>query len=675
MDAWTSSHDPTGPTLILPLSLRGRDLRLEKLRPARPKHLPYYRSMHEGSIAPKTSRFSGVASLCIIVAGLYFAREVLVPIAVALLFTFLLAPLVNRLEHMHVPRVGAVLFVVLLAFALIGGIGWTISSQAADLAGNLGEYKGDIEHRINEIKLSYVHGALAQATRTLTEVAQDVATSQPAGVAGTNTLPTGTESDPLAVRITSAPQSSTSTIEIVESALLILAPLMQSLIVVIFVIFMLIQREDLRDRLIRLVGHGSLTLTTRALDDAGTRVSGYLVAQSMINVSVGIVLGIGLYLLHVPNGPLWGLLCALLRFIPYIGIWIGAALPLILSIVVPEGAYAARPFLTAGLFVGVEALASNIIEPYLLGAKTGLSPLAILVAAVFWSWLWGPVGLLLSTPLTVVLAVVGRYVAPLRFLDVLLGDEPVLELHERYYQRLLAGHAEEAAKMLDDFAKGHSAEELYSRILLPALRLTEQDSTHGRLDDELAENILHFMREHLALHAPKERKEPIPGQTNQHLPEGCVINIACLAAHDEADEIAGLMFVNLLNEQGYCATQFATDTLAGEAMETIERTRVELVVISALPPGATSHARYLCKRLAPKFPELRLLIALWTATGDIGKARKRISDNPAVKIATQLSEALEVVRQMVQPLLIRIGDAAAEESKNGPQPAPLNPVS
>jgi predicted PurR-regulated permease PerM/methanogenic corrinoid protein MtbC1 len=628
--------------------------------------------MPPDGITPKSSRFTTAASLCIIIAGLYFGRDVFVTIAVALLLTFLLAPLVKRVERMHVPRIGAVLVVVVLAFAVIGGVGWTISSQAADLAGKLNDYKGDIESRIKAIKLNYVHGALAQATRTLTQVAQDVATSQPSTSGAAVHSQPGTLDNPMAVRITSTPQVADGAVEVLENALLILAPLMQSLIVVVFVIFMLIQREDLRDRLIRLLGNRSLTLTTQALDDAAKRVSGYLLAQSMINVSVGIVLGTGLYLLHVPNGPLWGLLCALLRYIPYIGIWIGAALPLILSVVVPEGAYAARPFLTAGLFIGVEVIASNVIEPFLLGAKTGLSPLAILIAAVFWSWLWGPVGLLLSTPLTVVLSVVGRYVPPLRFLDVILGDEPVLELHERYYQRLLAEDAEEAEGMLEDYMKDHSAEELYSRILMPALQLTEQDNVRGSLDDERTETIRHAMREHVELHSPHEKKNPIPGQPDHQLPDGCVINIMCLAAHDEADEIAGLMLVNLLKQQGYCATHFTADTLAGEAMETITRTKTDLVVISALPPGATSHARYLCKRLEPKFPDIRLLVGLWTATDDLEKARTRISSNPNLKLVSSLPEALEGIRQMAQPLLIRIGDATAVESHEAPEPAPVN---
>ena len=228
-------------------------------------------------------------------------------------------------------------------------------------------------------------------------------------------------------------------------------------------------------RIIRLVGHGQLTLTTQALNDAATRISRYLMAQSGINGAYGLIMGVGLYFIHIPNAPFWGLLCALLRFVPYLGIWIAAAFPVILSFVVPDGNYAARPLLTIGLFVVMEVLTSNLAEPLLFGSSTGVSPLAILVAAVFWTWLWGLPGLLLSTPLTVLLAVAGKYVPQLAFLDVLLGDQPVLEPPERYYQRLLAEDPEEAEDLIEEFEKTHSTEELYTLMMLPALQMTERD--------------------------------------------------------------------------------------------------------------------------------------------------------------------------------------------------------
>ncbi len=304
-------------------------------------------------------------------------------------------------------------------------------------------------------------------------MAKEVVTTQPDN-AGQTWASRGTKDNPVAVEIASSPETPTA-LQTVSSALEIISPMAQFMVVIVFVVFMLIQREDIRDRVIRLVGHGQLTVTTRALDEAATRISRYLAAQSAVNSAYGILVAIGLYLIHIPNAPLWGLLCALLRFVPYVGIWIGAIFPIILSVVMPEGYYAARPFLTLGLFALLEIVAANAVEPLLFRDRTGLSPLAILVAAVFWTWLWGGLGLLLSTPLTVLLAVAGKYVPQLAFLDILLGDQPVLSPPERYYQRLLAEDAEEAEDLLDEFEKDRNREQLFSQIMLPALIMAQRD--------------------------------------------------------------------------------------------------------------------------------------------------------------------------------------------------------
>lgn len=615
-------------------------------------------------IAPKASRYLALASSVVVIAALYFARDVLVPLAVALLLTFLLTPMVHRVERMGVPRVLAVLMVVIFSFAILTGIGWLISNQATDLAIKLGDYQGDIERKIDNVRRSMGRGALGQATRAIDQMAKDVATSQPSGnPASPSWLNRGTANNPMAVQITYAPEAS-STFTTIGNALEFVAPMAQSLIVVVFVIFMLIQREDIRDRVIRLVGHGKLTVTTQALDDAATRISRYLMAQSGINGIYGIVIGAGLYFIHVPNAPLWGLLCALLRFIPYLGIWIAAACPIILSLVVPDGYYAARPFLTIGLFVVVELIAANVAEPLLFGSSTGLSPLAILVAAVFWTWLWGGVGLLLSTPLTVLVAVAGKYVPQLAFLDVLLGDQPVLEPPERYYQRLLADDPEEAEDLLEEFEKDHSGEEIYSLVMLPALRMTERDFRLGVLDDHRHEFIAQIMKDQVEARRRPSSQNPTPGQPPEVIPKDCIVNVVCIPAHDEADEIAGLMLVNLLQEQGYGASCISAESLVSERTDRAVESKLDLVVISATPPAAVAHARHLCKRIHVKSPETRILVGLWNATGDLEKAQKRMACAPDVRLVTKFHEALAMIRQMVQPLLIRDAAPPAE-----PQPA------
>jgi predicted PurR-regulated permease PerM len=669
--------------------------------------------MARDDAAPKTSKFIALASVCVVVGALYLAREVMIPLAVAILLTFLLAPLVHRIERLRVPRVPAVLIAVIFSFVLIGLFGWLVSSQLRDLADKIVGYRGEIAQRIDSIRNSFGHGPFARLAQTIDQEAQHIAaSSQPDGTDAAGKPPAvGTAENPMSVVVTSTQTSAYGKLQDIEDALSSFAPVAKILIIIVLVIFMLVQREDLRDRMIRLVGQGQLTITTQALDDAAGRVSRYLLAQSMINGAYGLAVGIGLFVLHVPNAPLWGLLCAVLRFIPYVGVWIGALFPIILSLVAPGG-YFARPILTIALFAGLELVVGNVIEPMLYGSSTGVSSMAILVAAVFWTWLWGGVGLLLSTPLTVVLAVMGKYVPQMAFLDVLLGDQPVLEPYERYYQRLLADDAEEAEDLIEDFGKTHTTEETYRMVLLPAMQTAERDKAQGRLEAGRHEFILQSIKDHIeteretfrVAEAEAEKKtdaerlkadaqraadlangattgEKKDATASQQaadaivarpfaIPKDCTVNVLCLAAHDEADEIASLMLSHLLEEQGYCTHTVSSHALASEMVESVEKLHADIVVVSALPPGALAHARYICKRLHAKYPEMRIVVGLWNAKGDLAKARSRIASAESVEITATFPDVLRIVHQMAQPLLIRAGEgegAKEEESagKNG----------
>jgi predicted PurR-regulated permease PerM len=609
--------------------------------------------MPQSDAGAKPSRFLAIVSIGVIVAGLYFARDVMIPVAVALLLTFLLTPLVHRLERLRLPRIPAVLISVALSFGILGGIGWLISDQATDLAIKISSYQGDIERKIQNLHRSFGHGALAKATDSINQMAKAVATSQPTEISGSeNWLNRGTTENPVAVEIKAVPESS-SGFTILGDVLQFVAPMGQTVIVVVFVIFMLIQREDIRDRFIRLMGHGRLSVTTRALDDAATRISRYLLAQSGINGAFGLIIATGLYLIGIPNAPLWGLLCALLRFIPYLGVWIGAVFPIVLSFVVPDGYYAARPFLTIGMFVLLEIVAGNVIEPLLFGSRTGVSPLAILVSAVFWTWLWGGIGLLLSTPLTVLLAVAGKYVPHLEFLDVLLGDQPVLSPPERYYQRLLAEDPEDAEDLLEEFEKTRTPADMYAQIMLPALKMMERDRRRGVIDESEGNMIVQVMRSQAeALHG-SPADVPAQGDTPPIISKDCVVRVVCLPARDSADEIAGLMLVNLLNLQGYSAISTPAGTLASEMVESIATLKADLVIVSSTPPGAVAHAQYLCKKIRARFPEIRLLVGIWNADGNLERLRKRLSDDARLQVVNKLDEAPAVIHQMVQPLLMR----------------------
>jgi predicted PurR-regulated permease PerM len=624
-----------------------------------------------------------MASACVVVAALYLGREFLVPVAVAILLAFLLAPVVNAVERLHFPRVPAVITVVLLTFIIMGSVGWLIYNQLEDFAGKVTSYEGQIREQAQSLQKNFFSGPLGKISEEFDKVAKSVATSMPDGMAvGAR----GTPGNPVSVAVQSVDSPRQDAVQVIGSALNIVAPLAQTVIIVVFVVFILLQHEDLRDRLIRLIGHGQLTLTTQALDEAATRVSRYLLRQTLINVSIGVIIGFGLFILGIPNAPLWGLLCGLLRFIPYVGIWIGALFPILLSLVVHPGHAGIWPLLTIGLFVVIELTTGNFIEPYIYGASTGVSALAILLAAAFWTWVWGGAGLLLSTPLTVVLVVLGKYVPRMEFLNILLGDQPVLEPYERYYQRLLADDSEEAETLLEEFEKTRTTEKLYSDILLPALQLAKNDHARGSLHDRRMDFIIQEMRDHIEMRRQRDltqrQAEIAEGQLNNeqskakpdsegalnrqisvnakedllNVPIGHTINVLCVPAQDEPDEIAGLMITHLLEMRGYTTQCLTAAVLAGELVESITKFGADLVVISALPPRAVSHARYLCLRLQARFAKIPMLVGVWALQGDAKQMRDRISRSNSVQLAVNLADAVSSVHQMIQPMLVHNGD-------------------
>ena len=377
---------------------------------------------------PVIPRLVQIAAAIVIIFSLRYAKEVLIPIALAVLFSFLLAPLVRRVEKIKVGRVSAVLLVVLMAFAIIGGIGLVVGAQLRDLMGKLPAYTETIEKTVDRLKTrGKVMSTLSKAADRMTH---DVSSSQPA-TATDETRKAG--SDPSPATQPMKVQLIPATPPALEMAYSTFGPVLDLLatafIVVVLCIFMLLDREGLRDRLIRLVSHGQLNVTTQAMDDAATRVSRYLEMQALTNGTYGILVSIGLYFIGVPNPLLWGMMAGLLRFLPYIGPWLGGSIPALLSFITLG---ATRGFLTVGMYAALEIILSSVVEPWLYGTHTGVSSIAILVAAIFWAWEWGTVGLLLATPLTVLLVVLGKHVPALEFLSVMLGDEPVFDPPTRY---------------------------------------------------------------------------------------------------------------------------------------------------------------------------------------------------------------------------------------------------
>ncbi|WP_245484278.1 AI-2E family transporter, partial [Mesorhizobium sp. M7A.F.Ca.CA.004.06.1.1] len=499
---------------------------------------------------PRTS-LPNVAAIVTTVAALYFGREVFLPIAIALLLTFALAPLVSALKKIGIPRIAAVIASVLGAFAALGLFSFIVATQVSELAQNIPVYQTNILTKIRSLKETGVGGGiLARLSQVVERVGQEIDRQDA-------TLPAAAPEKPAREPVPVEIVARERPLQVLQNIVgPLISPLGSAGLIIVVVIFMLLEREDLRDRFIRLVGYGDLHRTTEALQDAAKRVGRYLLMQLVVNIVYAVPIAIGLWALGIPNALLWGLLALALRFVPYIGPIIGMLLPLFLALAVAPGW--SLVLWTAALFVVMELITGNIIEPWLYGSRTGLSPLAIIVAAIFWTWLWGPLGLILSTPLTVCLVVLGRHVPQFEFLDVLFGNEPVLEPHARLYQRLLAGDPEEATDHAEEMLEEKYLVEFYDKVAIPALLLGEQDRVRGVMGDlqrrqvaasalVLVANLDDSAQEEAGEEeAPPEAAEASDdgdpnGEDETDLPDGTDMSVLCAGGRGELDDAAAAM--------------------------------------------------------------------------------------------------------------------------------------
>lgn len=436
----------------------------------------------------------------------------------------------------------------------------------------------------------------------------------------------------------------------------ILAPLERTGIVVIFTVFMLLKREDLRNRLLRLAGVGQLNLMTQALDDAAARVSRYILMQLLVNAGFGALFGVGLYLIGVPNAALWGVVAGIFRIVPYVGTMVAAALPVALSLAVFDGWL--RPLVVFLLVMVLELVIGNFLEPWLYGAHVGISSLALLVTAVFWTVLWGPSGLILSTPLTVCVVVLGRYFPQLSFLHVLLGDEPALAAEAQLYQRLLAMDQLEAEGIVSHFMKGKSLVELYDSVLIPALSMAEQDRHKGAIDVAREEFLFLSVNEIIAEFSeyqltdgssqkpPAETSAPAP-EMPEKLPKG---RILCFPAHDRADEVTASMLAQLLEHRGLAALAFPiVGPSLSEVIALMEVGDNDVVCISALPPYALAPAQAMYKQIREKSSKIKVMVCVWGYGGDADKIKARFGGTQRDRVSTSLAEALTNIQQLGCP--------------------------
>ncbi|MCC2666024.1 MAG: hypothetical protein K0S35_3946 [Geminicoccaceae bacterium] len=585
--------------------------------------------MPMGTAAPPASPAAMVAAIVVVVGALYLGRDILIPLALAILLSFMLAPVAIRLRRLGLGRIPAVIAIVLLLFVALAGLGAIVANQAVHLADNLPRYEWNLRSKIRDLRIAIPSGGIVERTsEMLRDLGQELEEA---------TAPEEPQAPPLrTLRELGGP---------------LVAPIATAGLVVVFVIFMLLQREDLRDRVIRLLGASDVARATEAMDDAAKRISRYLLMQLVINVLYGIPVGVGLYFLGVPNPVLWALLATVLRFVPYVGPVIAALFPIALSFAVAPGW--TLPLLTIALFVTLELFSNNVLEPWLYGSSTGLSPVAVLVAAVFWTTLWGPAGLLLSTPLTVCLVVLGRHVPQLGFFHVLLGDEPALPPELKFYQRLLARDPEEATELAEEYLEDESLDKLYDAVIMPALALAEQDRLRGSLDRETVREIA---QDTIGVVEELAEEEPAPDEAAAVADLGTIL---CIGARNALDEAAAALLVHLLQRDGRSARPVAHEAVAGRNLAQLERAGVALICLSYVNPGATQHAHRLTRRLRQHFgPEVRIMVGLWTAPAAAEGREEPLRAMGADLLATSLAQAVRQIAESAEPAQPEVPSAA-----------------
>ena len=522
------------------------------------------------------------------IGGLYFGRDIFIPFALAILLAFALAPIVNGLRRLRVPRLPAVLIVVVCAIIAIGGIGYVVAMQLIKLGQEIPNYQQTMTQKIHALKISGERGGVVDRVATTIEGLSKEISGEKQETFDERLGEGGKPRQPVPVSVQAPPRSPLEVLQTVVGPLI--RPLAIAGIVIVFVIFVLLERDDLRDRFIKLVGSGDLRQSTRALEEAASRVSSYLLMQLLVNVSYGVPIGVGLYLIGVPNAVLWGVLAVILKFVPFLGPVLAALLPAILAFAIDPG-WSMLLWVIA-LFVAMEVISGNVIEPLLYGSSAGLSSLSIIVATIFWTTLWGPIGLVLATPLTVCLSVIGRYVPRLQFLGTILGSDPALTTEERFYQRLLAGKPEDAVEIGEDYVDNHSSVEFYDQVAIPSLRLAESDGMRS-MDDvgmrrRFSEDTITVVRE-VADHAHELRQEHDNSSSRSIRAVG--EPVLCLGGRTELDLAAAEIVACALGERLLQARVLPPVRVSQNAIKQLDLRGIEVTCLAFSSPTPESSGK------------------------------------------------------------------------------------
>ena len=595
-----------------------------------------------------------------VIAALYFAKAVFLPLALAILLTFLLAPAVRLLRSWGLPKPPAVVLVVAFAFTVILGIGALVGQQVTKLAQNLPVYQYNIEEKIRSAREFAGGGMLERISNFLGDLNQEVGKKNDNPTQAAVPQPNEEVNKLIPVEVH---QPGATPMQVAQRVLQPLVdPLTTAGLVVIFVIFFLSQRQDLRDRLIRLAGSHDLQRTTDAINDGAERLSRYFLAQTALNVLFGLIVGIALTFIGVPNPVLFGILAMVLRFVPYIGAFIAAIFPIALAVAVDPGWSMA--LMTTALFLVVEPLIGQVIEPLVYGHSTGLTPVAVIIAATFWTWLWGPIGLLLSTPLTVCLGVLGRHIPWLRFLDVMIGDEPPLSPAQSFYQRALAADIDEAVDQAVEILPRRSLSYVYDKVVLEALKLAQIDFRRGLLDPKHVEQINEAVHELIADTIDYEDVTPRqPSEkTTMHLwrsatsphrfriflscgicrPNGARKPVLCVAGRGPFDDAVARMLIQLLEKHGLGGCVETNAAVSTSNIVRLNSAGVRVVCLSYLDLGSSpAHLRHSITRIRRQIAGATLVVGLWGHAD--GENREQLQTTAAADYyVSSLREALSL---------------------------------
>lgn len=574
-------------------------------------------------------------------AVVYLGKEVLLPFSMALLLSFALSPVVRGLRRVGAPKSLAVACAVVLALAIVGCIGYVVASQVVSLADDLPKYQSTLHEKIERLRLSLSSGGpFSRFAAMLGELAGDLQRI-------------GQTSAPAAQPVVVVSQSTDRLAMAGEYLAPLVSPLTSFVLVVLFAAFMLAQREEIRNRLIRLLGSAGLQQTTEALDDVGQRLARMLLAQLAMNAAFALTIGCGLALIGLPSPFLWGVLAGVLRFVPYVGAMVGGVAPTLLAFAVDPGWTTALA--TAGLFLVLEPLFGQAVEPLLFGKSSGLSPLAVLVSAALWAFLWGPLGLVLSTPLTIVLVVLGQHVSRLEFLDVMFSDRPALEPYETLYQRMLAGDPVEARLQAREFLRDRDLPAYCDEIALPALRRAHVDIVSGLMEGERRATLLHSFETLLTDLAPERPSD------DDLFPQG--VSALLLHSDDPLDEPAARMLAEAMKQRGAAPAVMSMEDARAEAA--LRTKAFEQVLLCFFEPLSAQHMRAASRAVRRLAPGADVMICIWQETG-AAQVEELLRKLRVRNIATGVADALQ------QASILRPVERAPETT--GTLPASLGPA-